>query len=416
MSSTDAAARRLPLPGPGIARYCLAWSPDGKWLAYVVGTQTTVTGELWLLRIGDGQATRVTDGSAGDSSPTWSPDARVLYFVSDRGGSTDLWQVPIANSGAEGPAVRVTAGLQVRYAALSQDGARLVYSKGRRVANLWRAPLLPDRGVTWADAQQLTFDQSFVSSWDISRDGKTLVLSSDRVSGMRLWTLPAAGGEMVPLTNGGSNENFPRWSPDGEQVVFTSSRGGSVDVWTMPAAGGAARQLSRMDGPEYLPAWSPDGKEIVFNSARTGNSDLWIVSATEGEPRQLTSDPTNEGAGVFSPDGVWIYFTSTRSGQSRLYRMPVEGGPAEPVSKDEVFRFRWLTGSRRGIFTAFRNGSPGEIFELADGRVAERPLTDLRGKRGNLGNVIASDGRFLYFSWEEDLGDLWVADLVKPNE
>ena len=43
---------------------------------------------------------------------------------------------------------------------------------------------------------------------------------------------------------------------------------------------------------------------------------------------------------------------------------------------------------------------------------AEKPLTDLTGRRGGLGMTIATDGKFLYFSWEEDLGDIWVMDVV----
>ncbi len=44
---------------------------------------------------------------------------------------------------------------------------------------------------------------------------------------------------------------------------------------------------------------------------------------------------------------------------------------------------------------------------------AERPLTDFSGKRGNLGSfALATDGQYLYFTWEEDLGDIWVMDVV----
>ncbi len=43
----------------------------------------------------------------------------------------------------------------------------------------------------------------------------------------------------------------------------------------------------------------------------------------------------------------------------------------------------------------------------------ERRLTDLVGKRGELGILsLTTDGRYLYFSWEEDTGDIWVMDVV----
>jgi len=35
--------------------------------------------------------------------------------------------------------------------------------------------------------------------------------------------------------------------------------------------------------------------------------------------------------------------------------------------------------------------------------------------RGSLGSeALATDGRYLYFAWEEDIGDIWVMDVVVP--
>jgi len=45
-----------------------------------------------------------------------------------------------------------------------------------------------------------------------------------------------------------------------------------------------------------------------------------------------------------------------------------------------------------------------------DGR--EYPVTDFEGHRGNLGWDLATEGRFLYFTWGESLGDIWVMDVV----
>ncbi len=49
---------------------------------------------------------------------------------------------------------------------------------------------------------------------------------------------------------------------------------------------------------------------------------------------------------------------------------------------------------------------------LEDGR--EYPVTDLSGRHGSLYKFsLATDGDYLYFDWEEDLGDIWVMDVVQ---
>ena len=70
----------------------MSWSPDGRHLAYVVGGHAWEVNRVWVLRLADGEAVPVTDGLWNDHSPTWSTDGRTLFFISNRGGSKDLWQ------------------------------------------------------------------------------------------------------------------------------------------------------------------------------------------------------------------------------------------------------------------------------------------------------------------------------------
>ena len=43
----------------------------------------------------------------------------------------------------------------------------------------------------------------------------------------------------------------------------------------------------------------------------------------------------------------------------------------------------------------------------------ERSLTDFGGRPGTLGTFgLATDGDYLYFTWQNDVGDLWVMDVV----
>jgi hypothetical protein len=50
-------------------------------------------------------------------------------------------------------------------------------------------------------------------------------------------------------------------------------------------------------------------------------------------------------------------------------------------------------------------------FALDDGR--EYRVADLTGRRGSRGAGLATDGSYLYFGWRDDLGDIWVMDVVQ---
>ena len=212
----------------------------------------------------------------------------------------DLWQQSVAEDGTPtGQPLAVTLGLGIRSAAFSPDGRKLAYSRGARVANVWRVPILADRPATWTDATQLTSDNAFIEFVDASPDGSLLALSSDRRGNQDLWLMPAAGGEMTPLTTDPTPDWFPRWSPDGREIAFHAYRTGNRDIFVMPSRGGAARQLTSDPAQDRIPSWSPDGQEVAFLSTP---GKTRIVPAKGGETYELTAGNNGE----WSPEGGWL--------------------------------------------------------------------------------------------------------------
>jgi Tol biopolymer transport system component len=392
----------------------LSWSPDGRFLAYVDASDYTAEiTQVWLVRTSDGEAVPVTDGMTNDWSPTWSSDGRTLFFISNRGGAMDLWAQTLGDDGRpDRPPEAMTTGIGMRHAEFSSDGTKLAYSRGRLVANLWRVPLLESRRASWADARQLTFDQAFIEFADVSPDGKRLLVSSDRGGNQDLWIVAVEGGEMKQLATDRTPDWRPSWSPDGKEIAFYGYRSGNREIWVMPAGGGPARQITRHEAQDYFPSWSPDGREIAFVSLRSGNIDVWVVSAEGGEPRQITSDPGSDNFPRWSPDGKWLVFRSSRDGVPRLWRVPAGGGEPERFTQGAANFFRWSPdGKRIYFFGAGERSGDVWVRSLSDG--TERPLTDLSGRPGTLGLFgLATDGKYIYFTWQEDLGDIWVMDAL----
>ena len=405
--------RRVTLAGRSQGRFDLSWSPDERFVAYVdaPGFTAQVT-QLWLLRLEDSDVVPLTDGRANDRTPSWSPDGRDIYFVSNRGGSSDLWVQRVDREGMlVGEAEPLTSGVGMREASLSADGTKLVYAQGRRITNLWRAPIRSDRPANWSDAEQLTFDQSAIDCVDLSPDRTRLAFNSDRGGHHNIWTMPVDGGPMEQLTFEVMPDWCPSYSPDGKELLIYSFRGESRDIWILPAAGGQPRQISHQAGDAQFPMWSPDGIRIAFGSNEGGNTEnIWTMSVEGDDARQLTNDPSPDEDPIWSPDGEWLLFGSRRdpNGQSRIWRVPSNGGTPEPVTDANGSRPRYsLDGSR--IY--FRDGEQVRFVEhvFADG--SERTVADFSGKRGVL-SALTTDDQYLYFGWVEDLGDIWVMDVV----
>jgi Tol biopolymer transport system component len=136
-----------------------------------------------------------------------------------------------------------------------------------------------------------------------------------------------------------------------------------------------------------------------------------VIPSAGGEPRELTTDAVFEGPPVelplWSSDGRWVMFKSNREGHP--YRqVPAEGGEAQPFL--DGWSPKWSPDAKRLYFIARRDGKVN-LYEREKGSATERQLTDFVGRAGFLASLDDADSEFLYFTWREDHGDLWVMDV-----
>ena len=141
------------------------------------------------------------------------------------------------------------------------------------------------------------------------------------------------------------------------------------------------------------------------------NAGLSIIAARSGE-RQILQ---KEGAGLpdWSPDGKSVLFRLTRNEVPHVWQIPASGGQIEQLTKGSAGIARWSLDGKSIYFVGLQAPpNNNNIWQLSLANRDERPVTDLAGKRGTLGIPgLATDGRYIYFTWQDPLGDIWVADI-----
>jgi Tol biopolymer transport system component len=167
------------------------------------------------------------------------------------------------------------------------------------------------------------------SGWAVWKPGGAkLAFDSDRaasdsggptdISGINdIFKMNPDGTGVVKLTDSGSFNGSPGWSPDGKKIAFASDRRnhqGRMEIHVMNADGSNVRRLTTLPSDAMLedaPRFSPDGRRIVFTRYITdpGRSALFTVRVADGGGlKQLTPWGNGAGDADYSPDGKKLVF------------------------------------------------------------------------------------------------------------
>ena len=245
-------------------------------------SQRTGSGDIYAMNPDGSGVTRLTDHSAVDEEPAWSPDGTQIAFASRR--TTLAQDVYVMN--ADGSNVRrlTTANGDDTAPAWSPDGSKIVF-RSTRDGNFEIYSMNADgTGQT-----RLTNHSRADTSPSWSPDGSKIVFSRNTGSNSEVYVMNANGSGATRIATDGWD---PDWGSNGK-IAFTRSLVGAFvwEVFTMNANGTGVTRLTSVSGPDFDPTWSSDGEKIVFSSGRNGgaNLEIYVMAANGSNQTRLTN-------------------------------------------------------------------------------------------------------------------------------
>jgi hypothetical protein len=213
----DRAGRELGALGPAedTALSVPQLSRDGRQVAVFRVVQGN--GDVWLIEVARGIASRFTFDPATDGSAVWSPDGSRLIFRSQRNkGISDLFEKPANGAADEQPLLMTAQNKSVMD--WSPDGNFLLYTSddAKTQSDLWALPLSGERKPF--PVVQTSFDEA---QGQFSPDGRWVVYASNETGRYEVYVrpFPGPGGKWQVSTAGGI---YPRWRGDGQELFYVT--------------------------------------------------------------------------------------------------------------------------------------------------------------------------------------------------
>ncbi|NOR70817.1 MAG: hypothetical protein GQ532_14185 [Methylomarinum sp.] len=287
---------------------------------------------------------------AGGPQTDWasvSPDGDKVLFISNVGGSNDIW--------------------------LSErDGSR--------------AKLL----LNWPNS-----DEKY-PNW--SPDGSSIIFTSNHDSpNTNIWTILMDGTNPTQLTSIDSNQ-MAKYSPNGQQIAFLSNRTGKRELWVMGTNGDNQKAVGLQSLRVSDLAWSPDNNRLVYvgcTSPKSGGSiaeascNLFIITINASQTQQITFGMFDD----WNPDWGFkgIVFESNRNSSSGLWLIKENGTNLEQVTNPlgtGDHHPKWDSVNDTILFTRTSVKNVGAVTDIWESDLAgnEKKITNL--------NIFASVGDF----------------------
>jgi dipeptidyl aminopeptidase/acylaminoacyl peptidase len=358
---TDGSAPARPLTSGG-RDGAPAFSPDGRWLAYLSAAAGGPP-QVHLLPTSGGAPRRLTDVPQGAGAPVWSPDSRRL-----------AWVAPVAPApSGEGP--RLVTGLDPRPRA------------PRTAVVVLDLPADPLDDVVALPAPRPLTDGSG-SDTDVAwfPDGRTLVFVSARHPGAErdrvrdVYAVPVTGGRPRRVTRARGECRQP----------------------VVDAAGTTIHLTARPDlGPDGLDV---AGSPLTSCRVPAGGGDLQPVLDPARYPRAETTPPT-------VLDGAAALVAVERGGAVELLRVPLDGGPPAALV-DGPFTVRGCAAAAGVVVvTVAHDRSAGELVAVTPGR--RRLLTGFGAALGATGRLHRTEVRHAVLRGGDEV-PAWVT--VPPGD
>lgn len=337
-------------------------APDGKTLLYALTdynmSENKGVTTIWTEDMATQTTTRLTDNASNNIAPRWSADGAKIYFLSDRSGSMQLWEM-----NAQGGNAHQLSDFEkdIEGFGISPRGDKAWYVQKVHVADRRSSDMHKDMDKSKARI----YDDLMARHWDYWDEGDHMHLfvadfgigglqpGTDIVGAGAAWDVPLApyfDMAEIAWNNAGTKLAYTckpltgtayAVSTDSDIFVYDIETGATQNL-CKPLAGkvhynAMVRREPTMPGYDKYPVWSPDDTKIAFLSQRRAGNEsdkarLFLYDFGTSRMEDLTEDFDYNAQNVVWENNDRIWFIAPIEATHQICQIEPSVGEVEVVT------------------------------------------------------------------------------------
>ncbi len=341
-------------------------SPDGTTLLYQqtdynMAENRGVT-TIWVEDLASKAVTRLTDNTSNNVSPKWSADGSRIYFLSDRSGSMQVWEMTAAGANAKQLS---DLDKDIEGFGVSPKGDKAWYVQRIQVADRRSSDVYKDMDKSKARI----YDDLMARHWDYWDEGEYMHIfvgdfgpegikpGVDIIGAEAAWDAPLApyfdmaeiawsnAGDKLAYTCKPLTGTAYAVSTDSDIFVYDLATGETKNICkpltgNSAAEGEACLDLAEMAGYDKYPVWSPDDRKIAFLSQRRAGNEsdkarLFVYDCATADMQDLTADFDYNAMNVVWSGNDRLYFIAPIEATHQICRVAPSVGEVEVLTKGD---------------------------------------------------------------------------------
>ena len=245
---------------------------------------------------------------------------RVAYVTAVREADGMTYRLHVADVDGAREKLMLRSNEPIMSPSWSPDAKKLAY-----VSFETGRPAIYTQNLATAVREQITNFGGLNGAPAWSPDGNELALVLSKDGNPEIYLMALESKRLTRLTHHFSIDTEPAWMPDGKNLLFTSDRGGEPQIYKLNIATTAIERLTFEGNYNARGSLAPDGRTLAMVHRKSGAFHIAAFDLQTRRIRELTTTTLDESPSV-APNGAMLMYAMKQEERGMLAAGSLDAG------------------------------------------------------------------------------------------